>query len=163
MFRNSYVVPSGDCVTKHYSPLGDSFNPDYKPVCNSVGVIDGAMPVDQIDAQEFMMGENGFHRSDISVLMTSQNEDLKKSIAARWCEIKSSLPDQSLSDVDLAKMAVPRYCQSASSLRDWMASLENGSISKSVSEFIKSHTKFTPTPSSNIEFEKSDKEIVDNV
>lgn len=133
----------------------DYSNKDNYPI-DSVGRPIGACPVDQFDSQSFMMGENGFRRSDIAILVSAESEDLKRAIAARIVEINSNFPDQSLSDSELAAMAIPRNCQSSSMIRDWAASLEKSGFAKAVDAFVKANTpdkpddtiKFdSPTPS----------------
>lgn len=113
---------------------------------DSVGRPIGACPVDQFDAQPFMMGENGFRRSDIALLMSAESDDLKRAIAARMTEINTQFPDQSLSDSELAAMAIPRNCQSSSMMRDWAASLEKSGFSKAVDEFVKANTPKEDSP-----------------
>lgn len=107
---------------------------------DSVGRPKGAMPVDQFDAQPFMMGENGFRRSDIAILMNAESDDLKRAVAARLEEINSQFPDQSLTDSELAAMAIPRSCQSASMMRDWYSSLDKSGLAMSVDEYVKANT-----------------------
>lgn len=125
MFRNNYVEPETSTFSEFYVPEVDSVG---RPI--------GAQPVDQFDAQPFMLGENGFRRSDIAILMTAQSEDLKRSIAARMVEVQSQFPDQTLTDEQLIELTVPRYAQGYSAFRDWSSSLENGGFAKAVNEWI---------------------------
>lgn len=135
-YKNTFIYPESDIYTLDWS------NPDEVLIeRDSVGRPLFAQPVDQFDSQPFVMGENGFRRSDIAILQSAESEDLKKAIASRIVEIQASYPDQNLSDADLASMAIPRYCQSSSSLRDWAASLENSGISKVADTYIKAAQK----------------------
>lgn len=97
------------------------------------------------------MAENGFRKNDISILMSAQSDDLKRSIAARMQEIQTSFPDQSIPDSELAEMSIPRHCQVGSQLRDWYASLEKSGIAKVANEFIEAH-KTKPVPDDKISF-----------
>lgn len=121
---------------------------------DSVGRPLGAQPVDQFDAQSFMMGENGFRRSDIAILINAESDDLKRSVAARLEEINTQFPDQTLSDSELAAMAIPRSCQSAAMMRDWYASLDKSGLAKSVDEYVKVNT--SKPDDSTIKFDSSD-------
>lgn len=121
---------------------------------DSVGRPLGAQPVDQFDAQPFMMGENGFRRSDIAIMMSAESDDLKRAVAARLVEINSQFPDQSLTDSELAAMAIPRSCQSAAMMRDWYASLDKSGLAKSVDDYVKAHTP--KRDDSTIKFDTSD-------
>ena len=134
MFRNEIDFGPHDI-----NPNIDVKDLCYERVKGSDILPKGAQPVDQFDSEPFMMGENGFRRSDISILMSAQSDDLKRSIANRLQEIQVQFPDQSLSDAELAQMAIPRYAQSASGFRDWAASIEKSGFAKSVNEWIDAH------------------------
>ena len=97
-----------------------------------------AQVVDQFDAQPFMQGENGFRRSDISIMFASESADVRQSIAARMIEIKNSSPSLAdYSDSELAAMVIPRSCQSPETYRNWLASLDKSGIAKSVDAYVK--------------------------
>lgn len=141
MFRTTYKYPENDILFLDGSK-------ESVEKCgielDSVGRPKGAQPVDQFDSQPFMMAENGFKRSDISILMSAQSDDLKRAVAQRMQEVQASYPDQSLSDSELADMAKPRYCQSWSDLRDWASSLEKSGIAKEVDAFIEANKPKEP-------------------
>lgn len=124
---------------KDYNPDFDPFIEDTsKLTCprDSVGRPQGAQAVDQFDSEPFMMGENGFRRSDIGIMMSSESDQLKQSIAARLVEIKSQPGADGLNDHELAQLAIPRSCQSPASLTDWQASLDCGGFAKAADEII---------------------------
>lgn len=103
---------------------------------DALGRPKGAQIVDQFDAKDFMLGENGFRASDVAILFGNESQQIKDAVAARLVEIKSNPAAADLSDAELAKMAIPRNCQSPVALTDWMASLEHSGISKTVDNFI---------------------------
>lgn len=136
MFRTTYKYPENDILFLD----GSKESIDRCGIeLDTVGRPKGAQPVDQFDSQSFMMGENGFKRSDISIMMSAESDDLKRAIAQRMQEIQSSYPDQSLPESVLADMAKPRYCQSWSDLRDWASSLEHSGLAKQVNDYIDAH------------------------
>ena len=151
MFRTTYVYPENDIL---YLDGSKESIERCGIELDSVGRPKGAQPVDQFDSQPFMMGENGFRRSDISILMSAESDDLKRAVASRMEEIKAQFPDQTLSDSELADMAKPRYCQSWSDLRDWSASLEKSGLAKQVDVFIEAN-KPKESASSTIDFTDS--------
>lgn len=147
MFRTQFIYPDSDIV--HLQSVKDC-----EMCCvelDSVGRPLGAQPVDQFDAQPFMMGENGFHRSDIAVLMSAQSDDLKRAVAQRLTEINTQFPDQTLSDAELAQMAFPRYAQGYADMRDWYSSLDKSGLAKQVDAYIKANTP--KQPDSTIKFD----------
>lgn len=146
MFRNQFIYPEMDIINLQSYEDCEKCGIEL----DSVGRPVGSQPVDQFDSQPFMMGENGFRRSDISILMSSQSDDLKSAIAARMTEIKSNFPDQSLSDSELAKMAYPRYAQGYADTRDWMASLDKSGLSKAIDSYVEANKP-----------KESEKEVID--
>lgn len=93
----------------------------------------GVQAVDQFDAQPFMMGENGFHRHPISVIMHEENADLRDALLARLDEIKSDSGfDSSVPVGDIIRQIVPRYAQLPSAMREVLSYQS----AKSVDEFI---------------------------
>ena len=152
MFRNESTVLQNPA---HYHNIDFSDPKNFES--DSVGRPVGAQPVDQFDAQPFMMGENGFRRSDIAIMMSTESDDLKRAVAARLQEIQSQFPDQSLSDSELAQMAFPRNCQSAAMARDWYASLEKSGLAKQVDDFVKANTPMEPSQET-IKFDDSQSE-----
>lgn len=155
MFRNIFTFPTTDII--NLQSKDDCKNCGIE--LNAVGRPVGAQPVDQFDSKPFMMAENGFRRSDISLLMNAESEDLKRSIAANIQEIKSNFPDQSIDDATLADMAIPRHCQVGSSLRDWIGSLDKSGIAKTVDAYLDSiKQKVEPDKQSVIEFNETESE-----
>lgn len=143
---------------KDYNPDFDPFIEDTsKLTCprDSVGRPQGAQAVDQFDSEPFMMGENGFRRSDIGIMMSSESDQLKQTVAARLVEIKSQPGADGLNDHELAQLAVPRSCQSPASLTDWQASLECGGFAKAAEEFVSKHSP-KQADESKITFENDD-------
>lgn len=124
---------------------------------DSVGRPKNAQPVDQFDAQEFMLGENGFRSSDVSLLMKAESDDLKMAIASRMQEFKSSGADLSgLTDAEIAQMTIPRYVNSAAQFRDWAASLDKSGFAKQVDAFIEANKQKFEKPSESIIFENTE-------
>ncbi len=151
MFRNNVVFPVTDI-----NPCNDINDMDYEK--DSVGRPKNAQPVDQFDAQPFMMGENGFRRSDIAILASAESDDLKSAIAARMQQIQTQYPDQNLSDAELAALTIPRNCQSSSAFREWAASLEKSGFAKSVNEFIEAHKPKETVSETKIDFSENKSE-----
>lgn len=110
--------------------------PEY-PV-NELGKPVDAIEVDQFYSGDFMKGENGFCRSDISQMLHTQSEELRQVIANRLVEVKAEYPDQNLSDEVLCKLAVPRYVQSQHDFREWASQIDELGFNKSIEEFVKS-------------------------
>ena len=150
MFRSVFVFPDTDI--NDLIPVDELvFERD------SNGLPKNAQPVDQFDAQPFMLGENGFRSSDVSLLMKAESDDLKMAIASRMQEIKSSGVDLSqYKDEQIAQMTIPRYVNSAAQFRDWAASLEHSGFAKQVDAFIEANKAKFEKPSESISFEDSD-------
>ena len=110
-----------------------------------------AQPVDQFDAQDFMMAENGFKRNDVSALMKAESDDLRNMIASRMVELKASTPNfEGLSDSEICDLTIPKYVNSASAFRDWAASKDKSGFARSVQAYIDANKE---------RFEKSDNQI----
>lgn len=152
MFRNQYVFPSDDI--NDMIPIEEMV---YEK--DSMGRPKNAQAVDQFDSQSFMLGENGFRRSDVSILMSAESEDLKLAIASRIQELKASSPDYSgLSDSEIAAMTIPRYVNSAAQFRDWASSLDKSGFAKQVDSFIEANkAKFDQKDT--IAFDKTDTSV----
>lgn len=152
MFRNQYVFPSDDI--NDMIPIEEMV---YEK--DSMGRPKNAQAVDQFDSQPFMFGENGFRRSDVSILMSAESEDLKLAIASRIQELKASSPDYSgLSDSEIAAMTIPRCVNSAAQFRDWASSLDKSGFAKQVDSFIEANkAKFEQKDT--IAFERTDTSV----
>lgn len=151
MFKNVTIYSESDWINYDWNKPDKKLFPQ-----DSVGRVVGAQPVDQIDSMPFMMGENGFRRSDISLIINAQSDDLKQSIASRLVELRSDFPDQTLPDEQLAALTIPRRCQSAAEFRDWAAARDNSQFAKAVDDYISKHQpkteqtiKFDDNPSSS--------------
>lgn len=103
--------------------------------CSADGVPVNAQIVDQTPANDFMKADNGFPRSDISILKKTQDVSLQQSILARMVETRDSPAAEGLTDAELAARAIPRSVNTTASLRDWLAR-DGGSISKFVDRMI---------------------------
>lgn len=110
-----------------------SAKPDYE--CSADGVPVNAQIVDQTPANEFLIADNGFPRSDISILKKTQDASLQQSILARMVELRGTPAAEGLTDAELASRAIPRSVNTTASLRDWLAR-DGGSISKVVDRMI---------------------------
>lgn len=154
MFRNQFVFPETDIFFLHSNEDCEKCGIEL----DSVGRPLRAQAVDQFDSQPFMMGENGFRRSDIAILMAAESDDLKRAVAARMEEIKSSFPDQTLSDFELADMAIPRHCQSGSLFRDWYSSLNHTGDAKQIDAYFESLKSKVEKSPDTITFEDSNSE-----
>ena len=116
--------------------------------------------VDQYPSQDFMMGENGFPRSDIAQMMHTDSEELRVALAARMTEIKAQYPDQNLTDEQLIKLTVPRYVQSQHEFREWASRIDELGFNKSIQEFVDSRQKEVDNPDV-IKFDNPDSETKD--
>ena len=92
---------------------------------NEKGLPFDSRVVDQFYSQKFMLGESGFPRSDISLFLSTDSEDLKNQIAFRMQEIKQDLPDQDLSNEDMIRLVVDRNVQSAPDFQRWYSQLKD--------------------------------------
>ena len=150
MFKSIFVFPDTDI--NYLIPIDDLV---YEK--DELGRPKNAQPVDQFDAQDFMMAENGFKRNDVSALMKAESDDLKNMIASRMVELKSSTPDfEGLSDSEICDLVVPKYVNSASAFRDWAASKEKSGFAKSVQAYIDANKEKFEKSSDTINFEPSD-------
>ena len=114
--------------------------------------------VDQYPSQDFMIGENGFPRSDIAQMMHTESEELRVALAARMTEIKAQYPDQNLTDEQLIKLTVPRYVQSQHEFREWASRIDELGFNKSIQEFVDSRQKDAVNPDV-IKFDNSESEV----
>lgn len=102
------------------------------------GNLIGVQSVDQFDGQDFMMGENGFHRHPMSVIMHEENEELRDALLARLDEIKSDGGfDSSVPVGDIIRSIIPRYAQLPSSMREVLSYQSAKSVDEFVSKFKK--------------------------
>lgn len=146
MFRSIFVFPETD--------INDLVSVDKLVIeKDSSGRPKNAQPVDQFDAQPFMLGENGFRSNDVSLLMKAESEDLKMQIASRMQEIKNSGVDLSgYTDEEIARMTIPRYVNSAAQFRDWAASLDKSGFAKQVESFIEANKSKFAQSDTKIDF-----------
>lgn len=97
-------------------------------VDNNGNVINPSI-VDQFDAQPFMMGENGFHRHPMSIIVKEEESDLRNMLLERLQE--QSLQkgfDDSVPVSDIVQQIIPRRVQTAASLRDFVGTMNKGTI-----------------------------------
>ena len=150
MFRSIFIFPETD-INDLIPVESLVFEKD------SMGRPKNAQPVDQFDAQEFMMAENGFKRSDVSILMKVESDDLKAAVAARIQDIQVSMPDfGDMTDSEIAALAIPRYVNSAAQFRDWAASLDKSGFAKQVDSYIEANKAKFEKPDSSIQFNAND-------
>lgn len=104
---------------------------DIQPRLNKDGRVERVSAVDQFDGQDFMLGDNGFKRSDISVYIHSDSEKLRQAILERMQEVK--LPEGFAPDTpvgDIIDQIVPAYCKTSAQIRDWMSTVKDQSFDK---------------------------------
>lgn len=103
---------------------------------NEKGLPFDSQVVDQFYSQKFMLGENGFPRSDISLFLSTDSEDLKNQIASRMQEIKQDLPDQNLSNEQLIRLTLDRNIQSAPDFQRFYSQLKDVNLDEYLKKFI---------------------------
>lgn len=113
---------------------------------NNIGKPEDGIEVDQYYSQDFCKGENGFPRSDISLLLSAQSEELKMQIAMRMKEVQGTYPDQNLSDVQLVQMCVPRNVQSAADFKSWFSQIKDDGFEKVVSAYYEKNKPKVDNP-----------------
>lgn len=112
--------------------------------------------VDQTPAQSYNIGPSGFPQSDITLLMSEDNERERENLIARLKDFSSVLPSShNLSDDELISRAMPRYFQTPSELTsfsEYLADIESKNASVSA-EFDKEKESIddpvSPQPISN--------------
>ena len=125
---------------------------------NKDGRVARVSSVDQFDGQDFMMGENGFKRSDISAYMHAESQKLKDSILARMQEV--DLPEGYPADTPVSEIInqiVPKYCNTSSSIREFIANIPD----KSFDEYQKSLRSQAQSSDSKIDFSKTEQPIAE--
>lgn len=128
-------------IRKDKTLLPDLFIP-----LNNIGKPEDGIEVDQYYSQDFCKGENGFPRSDISLLLSTQSEELKMQIAMRMKEVQGTYPDQNLSDEQLARMAIPRNVQSAADFKSWFSQIKDEGFEKVVSDYYEKNKSKVDNP-----------------
>lgn len=114
---------------------------------NNLGKPVDGIEVDQYYSQDFTLGENGFPRSDVSMLLSAQSEEIKMQVAMRMKEVQAKYPDQDLSDEQLAAMSIPRNVQSAADFKSWFSQLKDEGFEKTVKAYYEAHKpKSDPSP-----------------
>lgn len=93
--------------------------------------------VDQFDAQDFNLNDNGFVRNDISQLARAQSQSEYDSIMRRLVELKSQggLPDD-ISNDEAISMIKPRWAQSPNEIQQFIE-WTNGNVMDKVNEAYK--------------------------
>lgn len=105
--------------------------PVIQPRLNKDGRVERVSAVDQFDGQEFMLGDNGFKRSDISAYIHADSEKLRQAILERMQEVK--LPDGFAPDTpvgDIIDQIVPAYCKTSAQIREWMSTVKDQAFDK---------------------------------
>lgn len=112
--------------------------------------------VDQLDAQPFMRGENGFNRNIISQIMAVESMELKQMLLAKLGDLsKANGFDPDTPARKIIDTIMPKYVQTAASTRDWLSDHDE-SIGKYVdglkAEYDRQqkilHLDLVPSPSS---------------
>lgn len=107
--------------------------PDIQPRLNKDGRVERVSAVDQFDGKEFMLGDNGFKRSDISAYIHADSEKLRQAILERMQEV--NLPDGFSPDTpvgDIIDLIVPAYCKTSAQIREWMSTVKDQAFDKYV-------------------------------
>ena len=136
--------------TKEVPPIEAKLNKD--------GRVARVSSVDQFDGQDFMLGENGFKRSDISAYMHAESQKLKDAILARMQEV--DLPVGYPADTPVSEIIsqiVPKYCNTSASVREFIANIPDKSWDEYKKSLISQNDSsvdkidFTNTPEPNAE------------
>lgn len=123
--------------------------PSIEAKLNKDGRVARVSAVDQFDGQDFMMGENGFKRSDISAYMHAESQKLKDAILARMQEV--DLPEGYPADTPVSEIInqiIPKYCNTSASVREFIANIPD----KSWDEYQKSLNSQVNNSESKIDF-----------
>lgn len=119
--------------------------PTIEPQKDKNGNVIDPSPVDQFDAQPFIMGENGFQRHPMSVITKMEESDLRTMLLDRLQEMSQTKgfdPDTPVHDI--LEQIIPRYVQTAASLRDYVGSMEKGSIADFTKKLKEQEVKEQP-------------------
>lgn len=106
------------------------------PKLDKNGRVKRVSSVDQFDAQDFMLGENGFKRSDISAYFHAEDQRLRDAILARMQEVK--LPEGYPADTpvgDIIDSIVPAYCKTSAQVREFVANMKDIAFDKAIEKF----------------------------
>lgn len=88
--------------------------------------------VDQLDAQPFMRGENGFNRNIISQIMAAESIELKQMFLAKLGDLsKANGFDPNTPAREILDSVVPKNVQTASAMRDWLSAND-----KSIGKYV---------------------------
>lgn len=131
---------------------------DYKLTdkLNEKGLPRDSRVVDQFYSQEFMLGENGFPKSDVRMFLDTQSADLQLQIATRMQEIKAQYPDQDLSNEEMIALTLDRNIQSAPDFQRWYAGLKDKKLDEYLNEQIAARQNAAEISSSDvIKFDES--------
>lgn len=124
--------------------------PIIQPRMNKDGRVERVSAVDQFDGQDFMLGDNGFKRSDISAYIHADSEKLRQAILERMQEFK--LPDGFAPGTpvgDIIDQIVPAYCKTSAQIRDWMSTVKDQAFDKFIE---KNFPKPEPSSDNKIDF-----------
>lgn len=127
--------------------------PSIEAKLNKDGRVARVSAVDQFDGQDFMMGENGFKRSDISAYMHAESQKLKDAILARMQEV--DLPAGYPADTPVSEIInqiVPKYCNTSASVREFIANIPD----KSWDDYKKSLEEQSESSESKIDFSNTE-------
>lgn len=118
--------------------------PDIQPELDKNGRVARVSVCDQFEGQEFMLGDNGFKRSDISVYIHADSEKLRQAILERMQEVK--LPGGFALDTpvgDIIDQIVPAYCKTSAQIREWMSTVKDQAFDKFLEKnFPKTETSY---------------------
>lgn len=116
---------------------------DYKLTdkLNEKGLPRDSRVVDQFYSQDFMLGENGFPKSDVRMFLDTQSADLQMQIATRMQELKVQYPDQDLSNEEMIALTLDRNIQSAPDFQRWYAGLKDKKLEDYLNEQIAARQK----------------------
>lgn len=128
--------------------------PDIQPRLNKDGRVDRVSAVDQFDGQEFMLGDNGFKRSDISAYIHADSEKLRNAILERMQEVELPAgysPDTPVGEI--IDMIVPAYCKTSAQIREFIATVKNEAFDKVIAKYS---PKSVDSEKESISFDNTD-------
>lgn len=110
--------------------------PEIQPELDKNGRVARVSVCDQFDGQEFMLGDNGFKRSDISAYIHADSEKLRQAILDRMQEVELPAgfsPDTPVGEI--IDMIVPAYCKTSAQIREFMATVKDMAFDKAIAKF----------------------------
>lgn len=133
---------------------------DYKLTdkLNEKGLPRDSRVVDQFYSEEFMLGENGFPKSDVRMFLDTQSADLQLQIATRMQELKAQYPDQDLSNEEMIALTLDRNIQSAPDFQRWYAGLKDNKLVDYLNEQIEARKKAVESAQEKISFDENKNE-----